>query len=46
MTPQLPPWSEPMFDDQGRMTNLWRSFFEQFVAQLRDHENRLEALEP
>lgn len=46
MTAQLPPWSEPMFDDQGRMTLVWRSFFEQIVAQLKDHEDRIEALEP
>ena len=46
MTPQLPPWPEPMFDDHGRMTVLWRAFFEAAVAQLQDHEDRIEVLEP
>jgi hypothetical protein len=35
-----------MFDDQGRMTVLWRAFFEAAVAQLQDHEDRIEVLEP
>jgi hypothetical protein len=35
-----------MFDDQGRMTVLWRAFFESAVAQLQDHEDRIQVLEP
>lgn len=46
MTPQLPPWSEPMFDQSGQMTKVWRAFFEQFTRQLQDHEERIEVLEP
>ncbi|MFZ5667965.1 MAG: hypothetical protein ACOY4K_00575 [Pseudomonadota bacterium] len=45
-TPKLPPWAEPMFDDRGQMTIPWRTWFEQVVDQLEDHEDRIEALEP
>lgn len=32
MTPKLPPWSEPMLDDRGQMTLVWRPWFEKFTA--------------
>lgn len=45
-TPKLPPWSEPMFDERGQMTLVWRTWFEQIALLLADHEARIEVLEP
>jgi len=44
--PKLPPWSEPMFDDRGQMTLVWRTWFEQMAELVKDHEARIVAPEP
>jgi hypothetical protein len=53
MTPLLPPWGEDFLTvtidgKQARveMPLTWRTFLEQLVAQLEDHEERIEVLEP
>jgi len=35
-----------MLDDRGQMTRVWRTWFEQIEALLKDHEERIVVLEP
>ncbi len=38
MTPKLPPWSEPLLGPDGRLTNVWRPYFEQLTASVAASE--------
>jgi hypothetical protein len=44
--PPLPPWSEPILDQSGAMTKVWRTYFEKLAQVMADHETRIETLEP
>lgn len=44
--PPLPPWSEPIVDQTGAMSKVWRTYFEKLAQFIADHETRIAALEP